>query len=81
MKRVYGYEVPLNTSSEAETALACLSKNGVVYFENDDGPRLSVRQELLDIAGAIGLNVFYNERPSHYKLVLFDANGVGRYSA
>lgn len=79
VKRMHGYEVPDDTSDEAGNALKALSENGVIYYRNDDGPGLLVREELLDIAGSIGLMVFYFERPSHYQLVLFDDDGATKY--
>ena len=80
MKIVHGYETPDDISEEAQEVLGKLSTDGVVYYKNDDGPGLSVRQELLDVAGAIGLHVFYGERLSHYELVLFDNIGIYKHS-
>ena len=77
LKIVYGYEVPASISDEACGVLGKLDKNGVVLYLNDDGPGLSVRSELLDIAGLIGLETYSGN--NHYRLVLLDDDGVERY--
>jgi hypothetical protein len=70
-----GYEVPVGTSDKAKEVLRKLNENGVVIFEYDDGPDLMVDQELKNIAGNIGLEVFSRL----FYTVIFDEPGLKKY--
>jgi uncharacterized protein YaiI (UPF0178 family) len=50
-----GFEIPKATDKSTRKVLRTLRKNGVVIFTHDDGMAAITRDELVQIAGAIGL--------------------------
>lgn len=64
---VAGFECPKDTSEPTKSILRKIHLNGVVIFEHDDGEGIFTRDELIEIADAIGLP--YYKEP--YRLVLF----------
>lgn len=67
---VAGYECPKTTSKTARRVLQHLGKGKVVVCSYDDGPSQNVKDELVTIAGAIGL--MYFDKP--HQLVLIDVD-------
>lgn len=74
MKKIRGYttaggfECPVGTSKLAKRVLRKLRRRGTVIFTCDDGPSLPVRDELIEIAGAVGILHF----PTSHQVVLVD---------
>jgi hypothetical protein len=63
-----GFECPKGTSKLAKRVLRRLRRRGTVIFECDDGPSIMVRDELIEIAGAVGIMHF----PTSHRVVLVD---------
>jgi hypothetical protein len=72
---VAGYEAPANTSIPARKVLEKLFSDGMVIFQYDDGPAVLVREELVNIAGAIG--IVYHDDP--YSLMLIDKHRMSTF--
>ena len=66
--RVAGYECPANISRQTKRMLRRLKRDGVLMFRHDDGIAAVTRHELVEIAGAIGIDYF----EGHYEIVLID---------
>lgn len=67
---VAGYECPFSTSPQTKRMLRRLKRDGVLIFTCDDGPSSITRDELSEIAGAIGLECY----DAPYRVAIVDDN-------
>lgn len=67
---VAGYECLKTISPQTKRVLRKLRKAGIVVFRCDDGLSTITRDQLIEIADAIGLDYY----PAFYKVVLIDTD-------
>lgn len=70
-----GYEIPKGSHRLTKKVLKRLEQDGVVYVTHDDGDGRIAREELEQIAGAIGLRFLSD---NGYEFALFDEDGYGK---
>lgn len=69
---VAGYECPETISPQTKRMLRKLRRTGVVVFRCDNGPSALTHEQLVEIAGDIGLDYCQ----TRYEVVLIDTNIV-----
>lgn len=73
---IHGYEVPKWINTQTKNVLRKLRRHGFVMFRHDDGPSLTTRLELENIAEQVGILVY----PEAYCLSLVDAKGERKFT-
>ncbi len=68
--RVAGYECLKTISPQTKRVLRKLRKAGIVVFQHDSGPAAITHEQLVETAGAIGLDYYQ----SIYEVVLIDTD-------
>ncbi len=69
------YECPESTYPQTKRMLRKLRKDGILIFNHDDGPANVTRHELMEIAGAIGID-YYENPHNPYEVVLIDSKTI-----